>query len=56
MLAFALLAPVHIWVHLRGSYRLSKSGTSWRFGLLSAFIWFAVALFAAILFALGALG
>lgn len=54
--ALCVLAPVHIWVHLRGSYLLSKRATFVRFALLSVFIWFAVALFAVILFALGALG
>lgn len=53
---FCLLAPAHIWVHLRGSYGLSKRATLWRFLLLSGFIWLAVGLFAIILFALGALG
>ena len=56
MVAFCVLAPVHIFVHLRGSYGLSKRATLVRFLLLSVFIWFAVALFAVILFALGALG
>ncbi len=56
MVAFCVLAPLHIFVHLRGSYGLSKRATLLRFGLLSVFIWFAVALFAAILFALGAIG
>ena len=54
--AYCLLAPVHIFVHLRGSYELSNRGTITRFLLLSVFIWFAVGLFAAILLALGALG
>ena len=54
--AVFLLAPVHIWTHLRGSYGLSKRGTLWRFLLLSLFIWFALALFAVILLVLGAVG
>ena len=55
-IGFCLVAPVHIWLHLRGSYGLSKRSTLWRFTLLSVFIWLAVGLFATILFALGALG
>ena len=55
-IGFCIIAPIHIWAHLRGSYGLSKRSTLWRFALLSVFIWLAVGLFAAILFALGALG
>lgn len=54
--ALFLIAPLHIFVHLRGSYGLSKRATLVRVLFLSVFIWLAVALFAIILFALGALG
>ncbi len=50
-----LLAPIHIFVHLRGSYALTKRAMLIRFLFLSLFIWLAAALFAIILLALGAL-
>lgn len=52
MIATLLFAPVHLYRQLRGTYGLSRRGAAWRLVVLSAMIWFVLALFTAIVLTL----
>lgn len=53
-LALAVVPPLHIYKHLRGTYSLSRLSTIWRLILLGVFINTIITLFLQILFLLGA--
>nr|WP_298925306.1 DUF3667 domain-containing protein [uncultured Erythrobacter sp.] len=52
--ALAVIPPIHLYKHLRGTYELSRFGALWRLFSLSIFIWIVVILFLQALLVLGA--
>lgn len=52
--AFATIAPLHLYKHLRGTYELSRFSATWRLVMLLFFISIIVLLFLQILLVLGA--
>ena len=54
--AVAFVPPIHIFLQLRGAYGLSKWSAAWRTAVLMVFAWVALALFLALLLALGVFG
>lgn len=54
--AFIVIVPIHMYLQLRGAYRLSRVSALWRTVALVAFANVALSLFAMLLLVLGALG
>lgn len=54
LLAAMLIAPIHLYKQLRGTYELRRFSAFWRLIILSAFIWIVIALFIQMLLVLGA--
>jgi hypothetical protein len=53
-LLLVFVPPIHLYKHLRGTYRLSRFSALWRLLALSAFIWIVIGLFLQALVVLGA--
>ncbi|GGD59116.1 DUF3667 domain-containing protein [Erythrobacter arachoides] len=53
-IAAMVIAPIHLYKQLRGTYTLSRFSAAWRLLMMSAFIWVILALFVQILVVLGA--
>ena len=54
LLAFAIVAPLHIYKQLRGTYAVSRFSATWRLVMLTGFILVILALFLQALLVLGA--
>ena len=54
LLAFTIIAPLHLYKQLRGTYSLSRFSTAWRLVMLTGFILIILTMFLQLLLVLGA--